>query len=128
MNILWTLLTIYHTDILLGKGENLSRNRPRKNLIHVKIQMQKDHSQDKEHYKDGISQPECKHITIYDLNELMRIKHATDNDIRYKQLSFRTVRSVCNLNWLEGKESPEKVKQRMLTRKSQNQLELYGKT
>ena len=46
MNMWWTLLTIYLTDILFGKGENLSRNRPRKNLMHVEIQVQKDHSQD----------------------------------------------------------------------------------
>ena len=34
------------------------------------------------------------YITTYDLNELMKIKHVTDRDIRYKQLSFGTVRIV----------------------------------
>ena len=56
--------------------------------------MQKDHSQDQEHYQDGIHQPECNDITTYDLNELMRIKHATASDIRYKQLSFGILRSA----------------------------------
>ena len=41
------------------------------------------------HYQDGISRPESKHITTFDLNELMKIK-VTDSNIRNKQLSFRT--------------------------------------
>ena len=76
----WLLLAIYFTDILLGKGQNLSSNKGRKNLI----QVQKDHSQDQEHYQYGISQQENKHITTYDLSELIRIKHVIANDIRYK--------------------------------------------
>ena len=58
--------------------------------------MHEDQGQDLQHndYKDRISRPECRHITTYDLNELMKIKHVTDNDIRCKHLFFWN----CELN------------------------------
>ena len=34
---------------------------------------------------------------MYDPTELIRIKHVTNHDIRYKQLPFGTVRSICKL-------------------------------
>ena len=66
--------------------------------------MQKYHRQDQEHYQDGVNQPEHKHIITYDLTELMRIRHVTANDIRYKQLSFGTVRLLHNLKLNRGTE------------------------
>ena len=72
-----------------GKGEK-NGYKARKNLIQVEIQVQKDQGQDLQHYhyQDGISTPECRHISTYDLNELTKIKHITGSDIRYKQLSL----------------------------------------
>ena len=98
--------------MLLGKGENLSRDKARKNLI--QIQVQKDHSQDQEHYQYGISQLEYKHITTYDLSELIRIKHVVANDIRYKQPSFGTARSIHKLKlnrWERGSRGGRKTYQ-----------------
>ena len=59
--------------------------------------MQKVQGQDLQHYhyQDRISRPECRHITTWDLNELRKIKHVTDSNIRYKQLSFGTARFIC---------------------------------
>ena len=68
--------------------------------------MQKDHSQDQEHCQYGISQAECKHITTYDLSELIRIKHVVANDITYKQLSLGMVRSIWKLKLNRWKEGP----------------------
>ena len=87
MNMWWSLLAIYLTDILLGKGENLTQTRT--NLIQVQVQ--------EDHYQYGISQLKYKHITTYDPTGLIRIKHVTNHDIRYKQLLSRTVRSICKL-------------------------------
>ena len=84
MNMWWSLLAIYLTDILQGKGENLTQTMT--NLIQV--QVQEDHNQ------YGISQTECKYITPYDPTELIRIEHVTNHDIRYKQLPFGTVINI----------------------------------
>ena len=84
---MWSLLAIYLTDVLLGKGKKLTQTRT--NLIQVQVQ--------DDYYKCGISQLKCKHITIYDPTELIRIKHVTNHDIRYKQLPFGRVRSKCKL-------------------------------
>ena len=47
MNRWWLLLTIYLTDLIMGKGEKVGY-KARKNLIQVDIQieMQKDQGQD----------------------------------------------------------------------------------
>ena len=74
-------MTIYLTDILLGKGKKITQTRT--NLIQVQ----------EDHYQYGISQPESRHITTYDPTELNVINH----DIRYKQLPFGRVRSICKL-------------------------------
>ena len=77
-------MSIYVTDILLGKGENLTQTT-RENLIQVQVQ--------EGHYQCRIRQQECKnmHITIHYATELKRVKHFTNHDIRYKQLPFGTV-------------------------------------
>ena len=58
MNIWWLLLTIYLTDLMMGKGEK-NGYKARKNLIQVEvqIQVQKDQGQDLQHYhhQDGIT-------------------------------------------------------------------------
>ena len=84
----WSLLAIYLTDILLGKGKNLTQTRS--NLIQVQVQ--------EDYYQYGISQLESNHIITYDPTELVRIKHVTNHDIRYKQLPFGTVRSTHTCN------------------------------
>ena len=88
MNTWWSLLAIYSTDILLGKGETLTQTT-REKLIQVQVQ--------EAHYQCRFRQQECNcgHITTYDPNELKSIKHVTDHDIRYKQ--FGTVRSIQKL-------------------------------
>ena len=58
----------------------------RTNLVQVQVQ--------EDHYQYEISQWKCKHITTYDSTELIRIKHVTNHDIRYKQLPFGTLRSI----------------------------------
>ena len=80
-------MAIYLTDILLGKREYVTQTRT--NLIQVQVQ--------EDHYQYGISQLECRHSTTYDPTEFIRIKHVTNNDIRYKQLPFGTVRSIHKL-------------------------------
>ena len=56
MSMWWSLLAIYFPDILLGKGKNLTQNGT--NLIHIQVQ--------EDHYQYDISQPESRHISIYD--------------------------------------------------------------
>ena len=85
--MLWSLVAIYLTYILLGKGENFTLTRT--NIIQVQVQ--------EDHYQYGVNQMECEHITTYDPIELIRIKHVTNHDIRYKQLPIGTVRSICKL-------------------------------
>ena len=50
-----------------------------------------------DYYQYGISQPKFKHISTYNPTELIRIKHVTNYDIRYKQLPFGTVSSIGKL-------------------------------
>ena len=77
----------------MGNGRNLKEKNVRKNLI--QIQVQKVHGQYQEHLQVGISQPECRNITTYDPVALMKIKHVTNTDNRYKQLPFGTIRTIC---------------------------------
>ena len=58
----------------------------------------------------------------------MRVKHATANDIRYKQLSFGTVRSVHNLKLNRRKRGSRGGQTKNTQQKIKNQQELYGKT
>ena len=82
-----SLLAIYLTDILLGKGKKLLKLGQISGSI-IQVQVQEDH------YQYGISQLESRQIIIYDPIKLLRIKHVTNHDIRYKQLPFGTVRSI----------------------------------
>ena len=117
MNTWWSLLAIYSTDILLGKGENLTQIR--ENLIKVQVLGG--------HYQCRIRQQECKHrhITTYDPTELKRIKHVTNHDIRYKQLPFGTVRSICKLKLNRRKRESRGGQSKKAYQKSPNQQELY---
>ena len=58
--------------------------------IQTQTQLCRDHYQDRRHLL------ECKHITC-DPYELKHIRHVTNKDVRYKQLPFGTVKSVCKL-------------------------------
>ena len=94
------VVTINYLPYQFNNGKRRKNGyKARKNLIQVEIQIpvQKDQDQDLQHYhyQDGISRQECKHFTTYDLNELIKIKHVNDSDIRYKQLSFGTVSLIC---------------------------------
>ena len=98
----------------MGKGEILNETN-RENLIQIQVQ--------EGHYQCTIGQQECKHrhITIYDLTEFKRIKHVTNHDIRYKQLSFEKVRSICELKLIRRKRGSREDKARGFTKKSPNQ-------
>ena len=81
----------------MGNGRNLKKRKVRKNLIQIQIQVQRVHGQYQEHLKVGISQMECRNITTYDPVALMKIKHVTNTDNRYKQLPFGTIRTIHEL-------------------------------
>ena len=81
----------------MGNGRNLKEKKVRKNLIKIEIQIQKVHGECQEHLQVGISQPEHRNITTYDPVALMKIKHVTNTDNRYKQLSFGTIRTIHEL-------------------------------
>ena len=104
----------YWLSILLTyywkKEKNLTQTR--ENLIHIQVQ--------EGHYQCRIRQQDCKHrhITTYDLTELIRIKHVTNHDIRYKQLPFETVRSIHKLkltrrNRGQGEDKSKKAYQKI---------------
>ena len=113
----WSLLAIYLTDVLLGKGKHLTQTRT--NLI--KVQVQEDHNQ----YE--ISQLESRHIITYDPTELMRIKQVTNHDIGYKQLPFGIVRSIHKLNLNRRKRALRGGQNKEAYQKITKQQELHGK-
>ena len=82
-------------QLLMGTGRNLKEKKVRKSLI--QIQVQKVHGQYQEHLQGEISQPEHRNITTYDPVALMKIKHVTNTDNRYKQLPFGTIRTIHEL-------------------------------
>ena len=119
MNTWWSLLAIYFTDILLGKGKNLTQTN-RENLIKVQVQ--------EGHYQCIIGQHEFKHrhITTYDLTELKRIKHVTNHDIRYKHLLFGAEKSIHELKLNRKKRGIKGGKARGLTKNHQTNRSYIG--
>ena len=85
----------------MGNGRNLKEKKVSK--IVIQIQVQKAHGQYQEHLQVGISQPECRNIATYDPVALMKIKHVTNTDNRYKQLPFGTIRTIHELRLNRGK-------------------------
>ena len=84
-------------QLLMENGRNLKEKKVRKNLIQIQMQVQKVYGQCQEHPQVGISQPEFRNITTYDQVALMKIKHVTNTDNRYKELPFGTIRTIYEL-------------------------------
>ena len=78
------ILSYSYYQLLMGNGRNLKEKKVRKNLIQIQIQVQKVNGQCQEHLQVGINQLECRNITSYDPVALMKIKHVTNTDNRYK--------------------------------------------